>query len=300
MTQPSISAFEAQVLRIEDISPNFRRITFGGEGLHPFGMPYHPRDQRIKLLIPPKVDGPLFDLPGFLAEQHQQGVSWYQAWLKVSPELRGVMRTYTVRQWLDEPRELVVDMVLHVDEDGRSGPAAHWAHHAQLGHRLHIMGPSRQGEPLMSGIDFVPEGASHILLVGDETAVPAIASILDYLKDKPTIVDAFLEVPVRADIQELPASLRTNITWLVREGAPHGEKICNAVRAAFDSSSRLRAAAVTSEISSDEARSFYAWLAGEAGIVKQLRRFLVWDKGIDRHHVTFSGYWRRGRAEGED
>ena len=42
----------------------------------------------------------------------------------------------------------------------------------------------------------------------------------------------------------------------------------------------------------------YAWLAGEAGMVKALRRRLVRDLGVPRHSVAFMGYWRRAAAEG--
>ena len=45
------------------------------------------------------------------------------------------------------------------------------------------------------------------------------------------------------------------------------------------------------------ARQRYAWIAGEAGMVKALRRFLVTDAGLDRRQVAFMGYWRLGRAE---
>jgi NADPH-dependent ferric siderophore reductase len=41
----------------------------------------------------------------------------------------------------------------------------------------------------------------------------------------------------------------------------------------------------------------YAWLAGEAGAIKQLRRHLVAGHGVDRRAVAFMGYWRLGRAE---
>jgi NADPH-dependent ferric siderophore reductase len=41
----------------------------------------------------------------------------------------------------------------------------------------------------------------------------------------------------------------------------------------------------------------YAWLAGEASVIKRMRRFLVSEVGIDRRQVAFMGYWRDGRAE---
>src|SRR5699024_1012415 len=139
VSRAPIGAFEATVLAVEALSPSFRRVTFGGAGLQDFGPGAHPPDLRIKLVIPPAgAAEPHCDLPGFLAEQEEAGVSWYQAWLQVDPEVRGHMRTYTVRQWRDADRELVVDLVLHSDEEGHSGPAAQWAESAEVGHRLHL------------------------------------------------------------------------------------------------------------------------------------------------------------------
>ncbi|MDN6329853.1 MAG: siderophore-interacting protein, partial [Brachybacterium sp.] len=43
--------------------------------------------------------------------------------------------------------------------------------------------------------------------------------------------------------------------------------------------------------------AFYAWLAGEAGVIKSLRRHLVSELGLDRKQVSFMGYWRQGRPE---
>ena len=42
----------------------------------------------------------------------------------------------------------------------------------------------------------------------------------------------------------------------------------------------------------------YAWIAGEAGAVKLIRRCLVTELGLDRKRVAFMGYWRAGKAEG--
>ncbi|KAA9394854.1 siderophore-interacting protein [Kocuria coralli] len=327
MSRPSTGAFEAEVIAVEDLSPSFRRITFGGGGMEDFGIPHHPRDQRLKMIIPPRGDSPAFDLPGFLAEQEESGISWYQAWLQLDPSVRGTMRTYTVREWRDAPRELVVDMVLHTDDDGHSGPASRWALEAEPGSRLHVLGPSRHGEPTLGGIEFDPGNARHILLVGDETAVPAIASILDHIQDAEVTGQAVLEVPTEADIQELPGPAGLEVVWLPRGDAPVGSLIEPAVRRAV-SAERVSApgsdtateiedvdidrgilwevpAALTNAAhdsgSDAEARErpFYAWIAGEAAVVKSLRRYLVRDIGVDRGQVAFMGYWRSGRAEGE-
>lgn len=346
MPQAPIAAFEATVIKIEDLSPVFRRITFGGPGLGDFGVSGHPRDLRFKLIIPSAgKTKPEFDLLRFLAEQDpESGLSWYQAWLQIDPAVRGAMRTYTVREWRDDARELVVDMVLHVDEQGHSGPAAAWAQSAQVGHSLHIIGPSRHAEGPSAGIEFTPADADNILLAGDETAVPAIASILDSIKDAEVQGKAILEVPTAEDVLDFDAPVGFEIQWLPRGDADHGELLEPAVRDAVrvenkvlvevgageasalevdssggESGARFvdledvdideeilwdvpaaltHAAQGSSSDTEKHARPFYAWIAGEAGPVKRLRRYLVQEVGVDRHQIAFMGYWRQGKAEG--
>lgn len=333
MSRAPISAFEATVTDIEDLSPAFRRITLGGAGLEGFGVGCHPRDLRFKLIIPPgDASAPVFDLLGFFADQAGADVSWYQAWLQIDESERGCMRTYTVREWRDDSRELVVDMVLHTDDNGHSGPAARWAEHAQIGHRLHIIGPSRDQNGPYGGIEFDPGDADHILLAGDETAVPAIASILDSLADTPVRGKAVIEVPSAEDILDLPAPDGFEVEWLPRGSAEFGELLEPAVHEAVRSETRVlaevgasiatgegvevddvdidseilwdvpaqltQAAQSSSSVAEQTSRPFYAWIAGEAGPVKRLRRYLVQEVGVDRKQVAFMGYWRQGKAEG--
>ncbi|RAF09155.1 siderophore-interacting protein, partial [Burkholderia multivorans] len=65
----------------------------------------------------------------------------------------------------------------------------------------------------------------------------------------------------------------------------------------WDVPSQLSQAAQSSS-SDSTARPFYAWIAGEAGPVKRLRRYLVQEIGVDRKQVAFMGFWRQGKAEG--
>jgi hypothetical protein len=88
-----------------------------------------------------------------------------------------------------------------------------------------------------------------------------------------------VEVPQAGDLQELPTEADAEITWLVRDGTPAG-RILDALRVATLPSGAP-----------------YAWIAGEAGAVRALRRHLVGDRGLDRRAVTFTGYWRRGATE---
>lgn len=96
-------------------------------------------------------------------------------------------------------------------------------------------------------------------------------------------VRAWLEVHHAADIQDLVTSADAEITWLVRDELTAGSH-----PSALDA---LRNDRLPS------ARAPYAWIAGESGRVKELRRHLVGERGIDRRRVTFVGYWRQGLSE---
>lgn len=328
MPRPTATAFEAEVTAIEDLSHSFRRVTLSGAGMEGFGIEHHPQDLRFKLIIPPGDGAPTFDLPSFLANHEDPSLSWYQAWLQLDEDVRGSMRTYTVREWRDAERELIVDMVLHTSEASDGGPASNWATAAEIGSRLHVIGPARDVPRGRGGIEFDPGTARHLLLAGDETAVPAIASILESLTQPPFAAETLtghviLEVPHAGDILTLDVPAGMEVTWLVRGERDHGDLMRAAVRETVQPAPDSDAQAVDlDDIDIDAAilwdvpralsgaarnsgtdtpqgeRPFYAWIAGEAAAVKDIRRYLVQDIGIDRRQVAFMGYWRKGRAEG--
>ncbi|KRE82196.1 siderophore-interacting protein [Arthrobacter sp. Soil763] len=329
-------AFEVTVTATEQLSPGYRRITFGGYALRDFGVHGDTLDLRIKLMIPSRTaDGSSVPLPAFRTEDP----GWYSAWLALDPAVRGTMRTYTVRQArLDAVYpEIDVDFVLHRDAAGNAGPAADWAESAAPGDRLVLIGPNNRAAHCVTagryaGIEWRPGLARRVLLAGDETAVPAIGAILASL---PADLSghAILEVPSAADVQELRSHADIAVTWLARDAAAgpvhHGDLLQAAVRAAVPppgwaeaTSPRPPAGPEPEDVNVDRdilwetpalleagghagrnpgppagALPFYAWIAGEAASVKALRRYLVREVGIDRKQVAFMGYWRQGRAE---
>ncbi|POX36594.1 NADPH-dependent ferric siderophore reductase [Streptomyces sp. Ru73] len=262
--------FDLSVVRTRRLGPSMVRITFGGARLAE--LLTGGRDQRVKLFFPqPHQTVPVFD---------DQGDGWYAAWRVQDPAERSIMRTYTVRaqRRLPEP-ELDVDFALHGAEEGASGPAGRWAATARPGDRVSILGPVVEDN---GGVDFrPPQGTDWILLSGDETALPAIAGILEWLSPG-TKAKVWIEVGHAADRQELPTFADADITWLVREEstADRTDRVVDAVRAA--------------ELPEGVP---YAWIAGESGTVKALRRHLVKERGFDRRAVKFTGYWRRGASE---
>jgi NADPH-dependent ferric siderophore reductase len=126
----------------------------------------------------------------------------------------------------------------------------------------------------------------------------------------------FLEVPTAADILPLAVPAGVEVTWLPRRTdeaatpAPHGTRLSAAVvRAVHElpgcagpAPQPLDDVDVDAEILWEVPEGLprtsgpYAWLAGEAGTVKGLRRHLVQETGLDRGSVAFMGYWRLGRA----
>ncbi|MET1021166.1 MAG: siderophore-interacting protein [Arthrobacter sp.] len=186
-----------------------------------------------------------------------------------------------------------------------------------------------------SGIEWRPGLAQRVLLAGDETAVPAISAILESLPAYVS-GHAILEVPEAGDFQGVTTAADVEITWLARGAAigrsrPHGEQLQEAVRRAvtlpgwvglrsplepaagpepedvnvdsdilWETPARMGTAAISASRNPNKpagAMPFYAWIAGEAGVVKEMRRHLVRDVGIDRKQVAFMGYWRQGKAE---
>ncbi|MGV8584389.1 siderophore-interacting protein, partial [Pseudomonas aeruginosa] len=89
---------------------------------------------------------------------------------------RPPMRTYTIRALRAEQEEVDVEFVLH----GENGPASAWATHARIGDRLQLAAPNRQYGDDPGGYEWKPPaGVRHILLIADETALPAVAGILE-------------------------------------------------------------------------------------------------------------------------
>lgn len=296
MSRQTNGAFRARVAGIRRLSENFTRITFAGDELRHLGSAGF--DQRIKLLFP-LADGGWTDFGLFSGATVSQ---WYTAWRQLPDEQRNAMRTYTVRASRPEVGEVDVDFVLH----GTDGPASAWATGAAEGDGIVIIGPDSRAEGDAGGMEWHPGTARRVLIAGDETAVPAICSIVESL-DEGVGGHVFLEVPSSADVLPLRARADLSIEWLARDGAAHGNLLTPAVeRWGREHVARREAAEVELETDPDallwdspgEARrEAYAWLAGEAGVITGLRRHLVRDLGLDRSSVAFMGYWRTGRAE---
>ncbi|MFH5822615.1 siderophore-interacting protein [Georgenia sp. AZ-5] len=318
--RPAYRPFAARVAGVRRLSPHFTRVTFTGEDLAWFGT--DGLDQRVKIVLPLE-DGRLCDL-GADDPEVVLGGTWYARWRALPDGERNPFRTYTVRAVRPAVREVDVDMVTHAD----GGPAARWVARAGAGDAVILVGPDARSRESHIGIDWAPGTATQLLLAGDETAAPAICSILESLPAGRS-ARAFVEVPTAADALDVRLSSGAQVTWLPRDGRPHGEVLVPAVREWVAANARVvgdaRAVAaqsledvdVDSEMLWDSpavqvlpvdlcgrggercGSDFYAWFAGEAGVIKTLRRLLVSEAGVCRRRVAFMGYWRLGRSEAQ-
>ncbi|MEV0974545.1 siderophore-interacting protein [Microtetraspora glauca] len=283
--------FRLHVARTERLSPTFMRVTFAGDDLSGFG--HDGYDQRVKVVVPlPEVG-----LDTFPAEP-----DWFPIWRELPEGRKNPVRTYTVRAVRRENRELDIDFALH----GPSGVASQWAAEACPGSPALIVGPDAlySGPPV--GLEWAPPAdAARLLLAGDETAVPAISAIAESLADG-VPAQVLLEVPEPEDVLDLRVPSSAEVTWLPRGTARHGEFLIPAVRDAVRDLGTVPGehaeeepddAELLWDVPVEAGGGFYAWLAGEMGVVRELRRHLVRELGVDRSCVAFMGYWRQGAPE---
>ncbi|MGY1744104.1 siderophore-interacting protein [Blastococcus sp. SYSU D00695] len=182
-------------------------------------------------------------------------------------ELWPATRTYTVRRWDAAAGELTLDVVTHGDE-GLAGP---WAQAARPGDAVVLFGPGGAYTP-------APEAGWH-LLVGDETTLPAIAATLERLPAGARAL-AFVEVADASEEQALDLPAGAELTWVHRGDAVPGAALVDAVLAA--------------PLPEGDVQAF---VHGEAGAVRALRRWLRTDLAVPRERLSVSGYWRIGRTE---
>lgn len=246
-----------EVVAVEDLSPTFKRITFGGDDFELF-QDSEAVDKYVKLLLP---RDPASDLePPFDLEELRKTMP--------KDELP-VRRTYTVHSVDHEAKTLKMDFVIH-GADGLAGP---WAESAQVGDLLQFSGPGGKYQP--------DSEADWHLLAGDEAAIPAIAAALEAMPDD-AVGHALIEVATADDEWDLAAPTGVEVTWLHRGGpfTPESSVIEQAVKAVPWREGRVQ-----------------AFVHGEREIMKTLRAYLHDERGIDRTDLSLSAYWAYGREE---
>jgi len=237
-----------QVRRTRLVAPHLLSITFTGDDLNDFVSASF--DDHVKLFFPqPGASEPVLPIIG------PEGVRMTDS----GP--RPIARDYTPRRYDAAAQELEIQFVLHGE-----GPAASWAAHAKPGDRLGIGGPR--------GSFVIPTGFDWFLMIGDETALPAVGRRLEELPAGPRVI-AVLEVD--GDHAQLGFESRTNteIIWIRRNGKP--DPLETAVR-------KLQL----------PAGEGYVWAAGEAAVMRSIHTHLVTERGVHKSRIRAASYWKRG------
>lgn len=238
------------VRRTERVTPHLIRITAAPAdpaGFAPFAATPH-TDAYIKIVF--LRPGVTYPEPFDMAAARQLPREHWPA-----------LRTYTLRAVRPGSGEIDIDLVHHGDV-GLAGP---WAATLRPGDEFHVMGPGGAYSP-------DPDADWH-LLVGDESALPAISAALATLPEGARAL-VFVEIADDAERQELRSPGDLRVSWLLRDA---GTSLVDAVRGLDWPAGRV-----------------HAFVHGEAGEVKQLRAHLVGERGLTSDQLSISGYWRRG------
>ncbi len=243
------------VAAVEDLTPSLRRVVLEGPELDGFvSLGF---DDHVKIF--PAAEGEAAVLPTLGPDG------------PIFPEPRPAMRDYTPRAFDPTTNRLTLDFVT-----GHGGPATEWAMAARPGATLGVGGPR--------GSFVVPTDYADHVLIGDETALPAIARRLEELPPQAR-AHAVIEVGTFADRIALDSPARATVTWAMRDGAPRGE------------SQALLKAAETALAGVDPTDA-YVWIAAEATAAKALRARAL-DLGFSPKAMKAAGYWRLDTAGGE-
>jgi NADPH-dependent ferric siderophore reductase len=228
-----------QVARVQALNPHMVRVTLEGDELAGFQSASF--DDHLKVFFPaPSVDR----LP--------------------EGEPRPIGRDITPRRYDAVRDELDLEFVLH-DE----GPAASWARQAAPGQYLGVGGPR--------GSMIIPTDFDWHLLIGDETALPAIARRLEEL---PAHTRALVMVEVADASAQVPLESRAEhyVSWCHRRGP--GEVLMRELR-------RL-------VLPGGEG---FVWAAGESAVIREARDFLCNERGVDKRRIRAASYWKRGAQD---
>lgn len=251
-------AQRAEVVSTERITPHMVRVVLSAPDGAPLATdPAGNTDAYVKVILPRPGSGVVepFDLDEVKA--------------RIPAEDWPVMRTYTIR-WFDPASgRVALDFVVH----GGEGIAGPWADRARPGDQVQLRGP---------GGGYAPDPAADWhLLVGDESALPAIATALEAMPEGAR-VHAFIEVAEPAEEQTLLTAAHAQVHWIHRSSATGGpgEDLVRAV----------------TELEFPPGR-VHAFVHGDALTVKEIRSWLRFTKQVPKEDLSASGYWRRGNDD---
>lgn len=248
----------ATVTAVSRLSPHMVRVELALPESASFDVGAY-TDHYIKLLFPP--EGADYGADADMAQIQE-----------TRPREEGpVQRAYTVRSFDSAARTFTVDFVWHGDK-GLAGP---WAAAAQPGDAISFVGPGGAYAPA--------EDAAWHLLIGDDSALPAVAAALERI---PAGVAALAFVEVDGPDDELPIDCPGDLTltWIHRS-VTGDDGLPNAVAAGLSGGAR------------PEGDDVHVFLHGDAGMVREIRRHVRSELGVPRERLSASGYWRRGLTD---
>jgi NADPH-dependent ferric siderophore reductase len=246
---------ELDVLRREQVTPRMVRLTLGGPNMA--GFESHIADEHCKLVFPDPDTGTT--RPPVQDGDH---LDW--------PRPFPIARDYTIRRYDEVAGEIDLDFVVHA-----GGVASEWARTCAIGSTIWLAGPRPSR--------IVPPEFGFLVLLGDETALPAISR---WLEEMPADARGVVAVEVDGPEEEQKLSVPTGVelTWLHRNGAARG---ATTLLGDF-----------ARGITIPEGVHSYVWAGGEAISLKPVR---AWARstghGKDQSDIT--GYWRRGVTQDE-
>jgi NADPH-dependent ferric siderophore reductase len=182
------------------------------------------------------------------------------------PDGAAAMRDFTPRRFDRERETLTIDFALH-----DAGPATQWAASARVGDTLEIGGPR--------GSSVIPDDFDWYLLIGDDTALPAIGRRVEALRDGVPV--ATFVVTDTGGAQNLATRAAWTPHWITRNSSS-------------DDAAQLRAALADWPLPAGDG---FVWIAAEAEVARTIRRTLIEQRGHPRSWTKAAGYWTRGKAD---
>jgi NADPH-dependent ferric siderophore reductase len=244
-----------EVVSVSRIAPRLVSVLVAGDSLESFRI--EAPTSHVKVFLPlAGQDAPL--LPEFLPEGQV-----------IPDDARPVVRTYTPRRFDEASRTLEIQFVLHGE-----GPASEWAERASAGDRIAVAGPG--------GRFTMDETVERWWIAGDESAIPAVGTLLEALPPSAT-ADVHLEVADADDEIELPSPAKTAITW-------HHRRAPDAWGVELDAAARVAEVADGTKV----------WVACEAAAMRGIRRYFMAERGLPASSLVTRGYWRLGEANHPD
>ncbi|AOA58047.1 siderophore-interacting protein [Acinetobacter larvae] len=237
----------------QQLSPSLMQIILTGEDLADFCSVGF--DDHVKLFVPDPETGE-YVIPSI----GPQGIQFPE-------DKRPIARDYTPRAFDNIAKTLTLEFAIH-----EAGPATHWALNSQVGDDVAIAGPR--------GSMVIPDSYQHHILLGDETALPAIARRLAEL---PASAHALVlaEVNQLDDQIALHSAAQLDIHWLHRNGAD--------IASADLFEQALQRIVLPQQ-------DYYIWIAAELNVARHLRKRLVNDFAVDKACIKAASYWQKGSA----